>query len=92
MNYQVWTKDDYQAWVKKDCPDLAAAQAELLGALKKGKEPLLTVAVPFGVKIIVEEDKIGEVTENPPEPDKGAVAPGDGTVRRGDEAAAPGLD
>ncbi len=80
MNYQVWTKDDYQNFVKKDCPDMAAAQAEILGALKKGKEPLLTVAVPYGVVIIVEEDKIGETTESQAEPDKGAVAPGDGAV------------
>ena len=80
MRYQVWTKDDYQAWQIKDCLDLAAAQTEILGALKKGKEPLLTVAVPFGVSIIIEEGKVGEVTESQAEPDKGAIAQGDRAV------------
>jgi hypothetical protein len=80
MNYQVWTKDDYQNFVKKDCPDMAAAQANILAALKAGKEPLLTVAVPWGVEITIKEDKIGETTESPAEPNQGAVAQGDSAV------------
>lgn len=92
MKYQVWTKDDYQAWQKKDCPDIIGAQTEILAALKKGKEPLLTVAVPYGVEITIKEDKIGETTEGQAEPNQGSIAQGDGTVRRGDEAVTPGLD
>ena len=92
MHYQVWTKDDYQGFMKKDFPDLKTAQLEILVALKKGKDPLLTVAVPYGVVIIVEEEKIGEVTENQAVPNQDPVAPGDGEVRRGNPPIAAGLD
>jgi hypothetical protein len=55
MNYQVWTQDDYKNWVKKDCPDMGAAQAELLVALKAGKEPLLTIEVAWTISIDINE-------------------------------------
>ena len=53
--YQVWTKDEFEGWKRKDCEDLAAAQAELFAALKRGAEPLLTVEVPFDVNIKIKE-------------------------------------
>ena len=80
MPYQVWSQDEYKAWQKKDCGDLSTAQLEILGALKKGKEPLLTVAVPFSVNVIIEEGKAGETTENKTQSDQGPVAPGDRAV------------
>ena len=91
MEYQVWTKDDYQAWVKKDCADMVAAQTDILTALKQGKEPLLTVSVPWGVEITIKEDKIGATTESQAESDKGSDVAGYGTVRRGNEENTPGL-
>lgn len=92
MDYQVWTKDEYEGWKKVDCDGLETAQEELMKALLTGKDPLLTVTVPFDFNIKIKEDKIGEATKDKAEPDKGAGGKSHGKVRRGDEAVAPGLD
>ena len=55
MGYQVWTKDEYEAWKRTDCEDLPAAQVQILAALKAGREPLLTVEIPFEVKVEIKE-------------------------------------
>lgn len=88
MDYQVWTKVEYQdTWAKVDCGDLPAAQREIMEALKLGKEPLLTVAVPFDVSIKIKEDKLGEAIKGKTKPDKGAGAESASTAGRGDTAA-----
>ena len=92
MEYQVWTYDEYEGWQKKDCGDLSAAQREIMLALKTGKEPLLTVAVPFDVNVKIKEEMIGEVPKGKAKPDKVAGGEGDRQVRRGDEEDTKSLD
>ena len=92
MNYQVWTKDEYEGWKRADCPDIETVKASVLAAIKTGKDPLVTVEVPFDVNIKIKEGKIGETTESEAKPDKGARGTSHGEVRRGDEKTPPGLD
>lgn len=80
MGYQVWTKDEFTGWGRKDCEDLAAAQVELLAALKRGAEPLLTVEVPFDVNIKIKEVKESEAGKDKTKPDKGPGAESKGKV------------
>ena len=87
MDYQVWTHDEYEGWKKVDCGDLPAAQREILKALTSGKEPLLTVEVPYDFNVKIKEDKIGEITESKAKPDKGPGTEGEGEVRPGDTPA-----
>lgn len=92
MEYQVWTHDEYEGWAKADCGDLEAARAEILKGLMAGKEPLLTVAVPYDFNIKVKEDKIGETTKSKTRRGKGPGAEGEGEVRPGDTGPVPELD
>jgi hypothetical protein len=93
MSYQVWTKgDEYSGWQRKDCPDLKTAMAELLAAIKAGKEPVLTEEVNYEVGIRVKEGKLDEVKESETESDQSAGGKGHGKIRRGDAKAAEGLD
>ena len=91
--YQVWTKDEYaEGYTKVDCGDLPSVKREILKAVKEGKDPLITMEVPFDVNINVKEAEIGKVKESKTERHKGPGAEGNGEVRRGDEAVAEGLD
>lgn len=92
MGYQVWTKEEFAGWTRKDCESLPDAQAELLAALKRGAEPLLTVEVPFDVNIKIKEGKPVEIGKVETKPGEGAGAAGKGTVRRGDTSSVPKLD
>jgi len=92
MSYQVWTKDEFEGWKRKDCEDLTAAQAELLAALKRGAEPLLTVEIPFDVNIKIKEEKISEVPKAQAKPDKGPGVESKGEVRPGAPIPVPELD
>lgn len=57
MEYQVWTKDEYQEqYTKVDCADLPAARLQIDKDVRAGREPMLTVQVPYEIGI-----KIGEV-------------------------------
>ena len=88
MNYQVWTHDEYTGWIKVECGDLPAVKREVLEALKQGKDPMVTVEVPYDVNIKVMEDKIGEVTPRKTKHDKSPRDTGDSKVRPGNEGAA----
>ena len=56
MDYQVWTKDEYgDTYTKVDCGDLEAARRELDKAVRAGREPTLTVEVPYSLAIKVED-------------------------------------
>ena len=90
--YQVWTYDDYDKWVKKDCGDLEAAKREIMAAYRIGREPLLTMTVEYDVNIKIKEAKKVEAAKSEAEPDQGPGSKGDGTVRRGDKRAAKKLD
>ena len=63
MDYQVWTKDEYgDTYTKVDCGDLEAAKREIDKAVRSGREPILTIEVPYELSI-----KTGEVgTETKP--------------------------
>ena len=92
MDYQVWTKEEYaDTYTKVDCGDMTAARREIDLAVRLGREPLLTVAVPYELNI-----KIGEVGDEAKKgkakPDKVAGSESDRQVRRGDEADTKGLD
>ena len=103
--YQVWTKDEFEGWKMVSCEDLPAAQAELMKALLSGKDPLLTVAVPydFNVKIkeVPTEEKIsaqekykkgieGSRKEETSEVPKGKAKPGKGPGAEGKGEVRPG--
>jgi len=92
MNYQVWTHEEFEGWQKVDCGDLSAAQREILKALTSGKEPLLTVEVPYDFNVKIKEDKIGEATKGKAKSDKGPRVEGEGEVRPGDTITIPELD
>jgi len=56
MDYQVWTKKEYEeGWTRVDCGDLTAAKRELDKAVRAGGDPLLTVEVPYSLAIKVED-------------------------------------
>jgi len=91
--YQVWTKSDsYSGFARKECADLAAAQVEIMAAIKRGEDPLLTVEVPFGVTIEIKEGKKVEAATSKTEPGESAGAAGEGEVRPGDPDPVPSLD
>lgn len=92
MNFQVWTHDEYEGWKREDCADIQEVQKAILKALTSGKDPLVTVEVPFDVDIKIKEDKIGEVTPRETKLDKGPGAPGKGPVRPGDPGPVQKLD
>jgi len=55
MDYQVWTKDEFgDTYTKVDCGDLGAAKREVDKAVRAGREPILTVEVPYSLAIKVE--------------------------------------
>jgi len=87
MDYQVWTKDEFEGWKKVDCGDLPAAQRELLKALTSGQEPLLTVEVPYDFNVNIKEGEIGAVKKSKAKPDKGPGDESKGKVRPGDTPA-----
>lgn len=87
--YHVWTKgDEYSGWQKKDFPAEPAALAEVLAAVRKGMDPLLTQSVPYEVVILRKEESPGEIAQGQAQPNQGAGAASDGEVRRGDAKAA----
>jgi len=92
MDYQVWTKDEFEGWGKVDCGDKAAAMREIDKAVRAGKDPLLTAAIPYKLSIKLEEDKIGEATKVKTRRDKSPGAESEGQVRPGDLEPVPELD
>lgn len=56
MDYQVWIKEEYEPkYTKVDCGDLEAARREIDKAVREGREPILTVEVPYSLAIKVED-------------------------------------
>ena len=54
MGYNVWIKDEFGDMYKRvDCSNKEEAIAEILMAIKKGAEPLLTQVVPFSINVDV---------------------------------------
>ena len=93
MDYQVWTKDEYtEGWKKVDCGDAPAVQREIEKAVRAGKEPLVTLEVPYDVTIKLKEALIGEAKKSKTKLDKGPGAESDSEVRRGDESPTEELD
>ena len=92
MEYQVWVKEEYgELWKKVACSDIPTVKRELDKAVRAGQEPLVTVEVPYELSIKLSE--VGsEVKKSEAKPDKGPRSASDSKVRRGDEAAAEGLD
>lgn len=91
MDYQVWTKDEYQElYSKVDCGDLLEVRVEIEKAIRNGNEPLLTAEVPYKYDI-----KIGEVgseaNKDKTPKHKGPGAESKGEVRSGDMGAVPAL-
>ncbi len=55
MDYQVWIKLEFEeGYSKIDCGDLTAAKREVDMAVRAGKNPILTVEVPYSLSIKVE--------------------------------------
>ncbi len=56
MDYQIWVKDEFgDTYTKVDCGDLAAAKRVVDTAVRAGKEPILTIEVPYSLAIKVED-------------------------------------
>ncbi len=56
MEYQVWTKDEYQdQYTKVDCADLPAARKQIDQDVRAGRDPMLTVQVPYSIGIKIED-------------------------------------
>ncbi len=92
MEYQVWIKDEFEGWSKVDCGDKTAALREINQAVRAGKEPLLTVEIPYRLNIKLEEDKIGEAAKSKAKRDKNTRAASEGEVRPGDLEPVSELD
>ena len=83
MDYQVWTKEEFgENYTKVDCGDLSAARREIDKAVRQGREPILTVEVPYELGI-----KVGEVGS---EPKKSKAKPGKDTGVEGEGEVRPG--
>jgi len=91
MNYQVWTETEFEGWSKVDCGDLTAARREILKALTSGKEPLLTVTLPYDFNVKIKEDEIGAIKKGKAEPGESPGPESKGKVRPGDTPAVPKL-
>ena len=89
MNYQVWIKNEYdESYEKVDCGDLPAARREIDKAVRAGREPLLTVEVPYELSIKVSE--VGsEVTPRKPKPSEGPGPESEGKPGPGAPPAVP---
>lgn len=84
MDYQVWTKNEYdEQYTKVDCGDLPAAKREIDIAIRQGGEPILTVKVPYELNIKISE-VVNEAIKSNTEPDKSTRVKGKGEVRPGD--------
>ena len=92
MNYLIIDQEDLNMVSPVECGDIPALQREILAKIKNARTPRVFVEVPFDVNVKVKEGQIGEVSPRKAKPGKGAGAESDGEVRRGDEAAAEGLD
>lgn len=90
--YILWIEEYEGSWRPVRCGDLPAVQREILKFLKDGKEPLITINVPYKFNVKIEEAEIGKVQKDKTKHDKDPGAEGDREVRRGDETAASGLD
>ena len=62
MDYQVWTKEEYEELYKLTvCGDLSAARRMIDTAVRAGLKPMLTVEVPYELSI-----KVGVVGQEAP--------------------------
>ena len=72
MDYQVWTKEEYgENYTLTVCGDLPAVRRELDKAVRAGKEPMLTIEVPYEHNI-----RIGEAGSVPPKKKLEKTPPG----------------
>ncbi len=56
MDYQVWTRDEYEEkYTKVDCGDLGAVKQEIDRAVRTGQKPILTVEVLYSMAIKIED-------------------------------------
>lgn len=54
MDYTIWTKEEFgDSWKRQDAGDKGAAKRLILEEMKSGREPILTVEVPFDLKLEV---------------------------------------
>lgn len=90
--YQVWTKDEFEGWKRKDCESLGEAQDEIFVALKLGKAPTLTMEIPYNVQINIVEVKPSEVDKGETTVSDSSGVKGKGKVRRGAIEPVPELD
>ena len=75
MDYQIWKKDEFgDTWNREDCGDKEAAMRAILAARQAGKEVVMTIEVPFELKIELgepgEEKKPPKVPKKKPDEDK----------------------
>jgi len=57
VKYIVWTNDYGDSYKKVECGDKPATERAIFEALKEGKEPILTIQVPYSCNV-----KMGDLT------------------------------
>lgn len=92
MNYQLWTKNEYEGWSKVDCEDVPAVHREIEKAIRAGKEPLVTMEVSYDINIKLKEVLNGEIKKSKAKPGESTIGESDRKVRRTDEPAIEELD
>ncbi len=70
MDYQIWIQDyEGSDWKRIDAGDKGAVKRIILQGMKEGKKPVLTVEVPFVLKLeIGDAAKVVKDAEQEPEP------------------------
>ncbi len=78
MDYIVWIKDEYgDLWGRADAGDKPAAKRIILEHMKAGREPVLTVEVPFELVLNVGEPGIEDKKTKTPKMPTSLEIPGE---------------
>jgi len=92
MDYQVWIKEEFdERYTKVDCGDLPAAKREVDKAVRSGREPILTVGVPYELSIKTGEPG-SEVKKRETKYDKSTGSESESELRLGDTPPVQELD
>jgi len=92
MDYQVWIKEEFdERYTKVDCGDLPAAKREIDKAVRAGREPILTLAIPYELSIKTGEPG-SEVKKRETKSSKDTRPESESEVRLGDTPPVQELD
>ncbi|OGN97541.1 MAG: hypothetical protein A2Y89_06660 [Chloroflexi bacterium RBG_13_51_18] len=81
MKYQVWTEEYTGSWKRQDCEDIGKTAGAIMDAIKLGKTPTVTVEIPYGVNVNLQQEGNVEINKTQTEPDPVAGGAGDEPVQ-----------